>query len=168
MSLGKVLAATFCAAVLSGQAFAILRTGRGDPARYWPFLNYPMYAPAHLRGEQIREAKLVVVPCDSAAARLTRTFAELHLPQYRFRELLVRGATAPPAAAALAAERLRQQLRYHEPRATCRMEIQVKSYTIGRNGLELPGSPWRVARTWSLTDSAAVLAGDSASGGGLQ
>jgi hypothetical protein len=46
------------------------------------------------------------------------------------------------------------------------MAILVESYTIGRNGLELPGSPWRLARAWMLTDSAAVLASDTPAVGG--
>jgi hypothetical protein len=165
MNVGKALAAAFCAAVLGGQTFAIVRSAGGDQARYWPFLSYPMYAPAHRQGDQIRTARLVVTPCDSTADTVARTSTQLRVPQYRFRELLLRGATAHPAAAAGAAERLRQQLRHHEPRAMCRMAILVESYTIGRNGLELPGSPWRLARAWVLTDSAAVLASDSSAVG---
>jgi hypothetical protein len=158
MNLGKALAAAFCAGVVGAQAFAVLRPPRAG--RYWPFLNYPMYDEAHWQGEQMSQLKLLVVPCDSAQARAVSS-NDIHLTQFVFRDLLFRGATAPPRRADRAAELLRQQLRYHEPHPTCRMEIHLKSYTVGPHGLELPGPPWRLARAWTLTDSAAVPARDS-------
>jgi hypothetical protein len=139
------LAAGFCAAVLGLQAFTAFRATHGDEVRYWPFLNYPMYAPSHQRGEQIVEVKLLVTPCDSPLVKTPRTFADLHLPQYRFRETLVRAASAPPAAAGKRAELLRKQLEQYEPRRLCR--------------LELPGSSWQVGRAWILSDSTASPVG---------
>jgi hypothetical protein len=156
-----VLAAGFCATVLGLQAFTAFRGGSADDARYWPFLNYPMYAPAHQRGERILKTRLLVAPCDSPSVRSPRSFSDLHLPQYRFQETLLRAATGPPAVAARRAEQLRTQLAQYESSRSCRMEIEIQSFTIGPNGLELPGSPWRVARAWTLSDSAAVPAEDS-------
>jgi hypothetical protein len=158
---GKVLAAGFCAIVLGLQAFAAFQRADADDVRYWPFLNYPMYAPSHQRGEQILKPRLFVAPCDSPTVRASRSFSDLHLPQYRFQETLLRAATGPPAVARRRAEQLRTQLSRYGSSRSCRMEIEIQSFTIGPNGLELPGSPWRLARAWTLSDSAAVPAKDS-------
>jgi hypothetical protein len=161
MNQGKILASAFCASIVGMQAFVAFRPAHNDDVRFWPFLNYPMYAASHVQGEHILQARLFVTRCDAPAMPEPRVFSDVHLPQYRFNETVVRAAVAPLSGAQRRADLLRTQLQQYEPSLPCRMEVHLKTYTIGPNGLELPGSPWRLARGWILSDSATVLIADS-------
>ena len=156
MMQGKTAAALYCAAVLAAQTWVSLdRSGHRE--YYWPFVNYPMYSRSYDMGYQIRHPRLMLQPCDgSAAYELTARTARL--PQYEFRDRVLRATGLQPNRTAEASRRTRIELAAlaarRAPAPVCRMEVWLQVFRIGPDGLELPGTPWKLYAGWTVRDGA--------------
>jgi hypothetical protein len=164
MSPGKVVAAVYCAGVLAIQAGVICTTAEYHEY-YWPFLNYPMYSRSFGMGEQIRHARLMLQPCDSSTPPIEMTFQDAHLTRYEFQYRVHRAAGARKNTSPNAARNARlslTELAHANMRVPiCRMDVWMKLFRIGPDGLELPGTPWMPYLGWNvrgavITDSALV------------
>ncbi len=155
MSLGKVVAAVYCAGVLAVQAWVICTT-TAYHEYYWPFLNYPMYSRSYAVGQQIRHARLMLRPCDRPDRPVEMTFEDAHLIRFVFQFRVHRAANilrnTTPTAARNAAVSLARLAHRHVAAPTCRMEVWVRIFRIGPDGLELPGTKWIPYIGWEVRD----------------
>lgn len=158
----KVVAIVVIVVTLGAQLYAMLPPeGRGTrPHRYWPFINYPMYAWPRHAGDFVRIDELHVVPCDGGPAE-TLTAAQLHILPYRFAELLERlsrsgepNSTWPPPEMARQDRAMLTSLILRE-RGTrfCRAEIHEKDYVMNAEGWNPARDiPWHATASWSLRE----------------
>jgi hypothetical protein len=155
MTFGKAAAALYCAGVLAVQAWVIASTSDYQEY-YWPFLNYPMYSRSFEMGGQIRHARLVLHPCDPDQPPIEMTHEHARVTRYEFQYRVHRAAGArkntTPEGARRARIALTRLANDYVPVRTCRMEVQLKLFRIGRKGLELPGTAWLPYIGWNVRD----------------
>jgi hypothetical protein len=152
MTAGKIAAALYCAAVLGIQIWVSLDRA-GYREYYWPFVNYPMYSRSFDPGYQIKHPRLMLQPCDGSPP-YELTFRAARLTQYEYRDRLLRAAGLQAHVSPDVAPRTRIQIAAlvgaRAPAPVCRMEIWVRLFRIGSDGLELPGTPWRPYVGWNV------------------
>jgi hypothetical protein len=104
-------------------------------------------------------------PCERSAPPVEMTFRDARLTRYEFQYRVHRAAGArkytTPKAARNARISLAQLAHENVPVPTCRMEVWMKFFRIGPDGLELPGTRWMPYLAWNvrdgiITDSALV------------
>lgn len=143
--------------VLAAQLFALSPAGRGG--WYWPFVDFPMYSAAKKPGATFGLFDLEAVACNGAVRGLTN--ADLHLPPFRFRNVVEvaaggrpdrpRTADEIPAARAFLGRVVADEV----PGDWCMARIGARIYTMGEHGLESADVPRRVAAEWTIGGGAA-------------
>jgi hypothetical protein len=151
MTAAKWMAALYCAVVLGLQSWAIFSTSSYNN-RHWPLVNYPMYSRAHAAGEQIHHLQMVGRRCRSSADSVLLGAHEIGMMSVPLSDLVRRSIGLIPgdsARAAMLAARLRHRVQARVP-GLCALEVWERAYTVGRDGLQLPGPPPHMIRAWPL------------------
>ena len=151
--LGKCYAIVIITFFLGLQLFAARPSGG---RRLWPFTSYPMYSTARYRTDEVRQSRLVGVPCGAVSSSSDLSPEEFGMTEYKMSWILrvvadsaSRLAASPERRARLMAE-LQDHVLDRYGRRYCALEIWERVYlNDGRIRAAAP-PPWQLAKTVPL------------------
>lgn len=122
----------------------------------WPFTSYPMYSTARYPSDEVREDRLVGIPCNASASADDLAAGEFGMTEYQTNQLLQqvadtasRFASSPERRASRTAN-LQQRVLARYGDRYCAVEIWERVYR--NDGRRRAGDtpPWQRARTLPL------------------
>jgi hypothetical protein len=156
----KAFASVVCIVILGAQIAAMIPPEGLKPRqpKFWPFVNYPMYATARHAGDVFRVPELRAYPCDGGEP-VTLPDTSLRIPRFEFWDLLDRVANPRPGAGGAAPDPMSDKsvrlvtrlIASAAPGRFCRAEVRQRDYVMGSEGWDpAKDPPVRTMRTWSL------------------
>ena len=155
MTLGtkKALASVVIIVCLGLQTFEIVRPPWVSwPARFWPFLDYPMFSRSFQPGATARMIELRAVSCEASRGARPIAASEIGQPGFRMRDRLrtiaAEGEGAPHQRSLLS----RMVAAEIVPRP-CELQVWELAVTTTADGVdpaEFTPQRWRMRRAWRL------------------
>ena len=151
MTLRRACAIVVIISVLGVQAWTMLPPGSPPQGRYWPFMDYPMYATARRVGDSLVRYDLRVDTCEPGAEPMSTSSRDLRLGQSRLPHLLAmaaRPSTDRDQRPLAAADTIRILVRRVEPRV-CAVQIWRQILVMTAAGMRDLDRPWDLIRHYT-------------------
>ena len=144
----KAFAVGCIVVILGAQAWTILPPGGRPRERHWPFLDYPMYSPAHYAGDSIILQELRAVRCDTLDTPLIIQNSVLHVDLGRYWMMVDRLTGTPEPEATL--DTLGYLTRSAVHADVCALEVWRQVLVVEQRGVRLDDHPWVRFRRWMI------------------
>jgi hypothetical protein len=154
IAIKKGLAAAVALLCLAAQTYAIVRP---SGARFWPFIDYPMFSRSYPEGATFRIHQLRGVPCSGPPHAATIGGSAIGYHHYRYWGALRTVAADRPNAPQVRAQLNRAVAATVVP-PPCTLQVWERAITVTRAGRSPRDPQWVLVREWTLGDSTSVRA----------